>query len=222
MFLVLWAHGRRTDRDTSTGTTGTQEAGAAEPHLGRRDEALPGTRLRGRHGGRDRRDRRCVDDDGLQPFPAQGESLPGPRPGDLRAAHCGGPRPRAGRAAAGRPAPHEPAAHRRTASAERPGRRHGPLPASGAGQPGAELPLARDERGGDHRAGRDPGPGRGPPPYDPETRYTAAAVQTIRDTLFREAARRTSAGESAEAIHGDLRALADRLFDALERGVGAG
>ncbi|MFE3947513.1 TetR/AcrR family transcriptional regulator [Streptomyces sp. NPDC059118] len=61
----------------------------------------------------------------------------------------------------------------------------------------------------------------GRPPYDPETRYTAATVQTIRDTLFREAARRTSAGETAEAVHGDLRALADRLFDALERGVGA-
>ncbi|MFE6667586.1 TetR/AcrR family transcriptional regulator [Streptomyces sp. NPDC057697] len=60
----------------------------------------------------------------------------------------------------------------------------------------------------------------GRPPHDPEARYTAATVQTIRDILFREAARRTSTGETAEAVHADLRALADRLFDALERGVG--
>ncbi|MFD5191653.1 hypothetical protein ACFWMU_26515 [Streptomyces sp. NPDC058357] len=58
-------------------------------------------------------------------------------------------------------------------------------------------------------------------PLSLRTRLRPPSQPTIRDTLFREAARRTSAGESAEAVHGDLRALADRLFDALERGVGA-
>ncbi|MFF9351851.1 TetR/AcrR family transcriptional regulator [Streptomyces sp. NPDC014734] len=61
----------------------------------------------------------------------------------------------------------------------------------------------------------------GRPPHDPEARYTATSVQTIRDTVFREAARRTSAGETVDAVHADLRALADRLFDVLEQGVGA-
>ncbi|MFE2376756.1 TetR/AcrR family transcriptional regulator [Streptomyces sp. NPDC059398] len=58
-------------------------------------------------------------------------------------------------------------------------------------------------------------------PLDPEVRYTAASVQTIRDTVNREAARRTAAGERADAIHPGLRLLAGRLFDALEGGVGA-
>ncbi|GAA1364216.1 TetR/AcrR family transcriptional regulator [Streptomyces beijiangensis] len=57
-------------------------------------------------------------------------------------------------------------------------------------------------------------------PYDPEVRYVAASVQTIRDTLTREAARRTASGERADAIHPGIRALADRLFDVLERGTG--
>ncbi|WP_405776236.1 TetR/AcrR family transcriptional regulator [Streptomyces sp. NBC_00859] len=57
-------------------------------------------------------------------------------------------------------------------------------------------------------------------PDDPEVRYAAASVQTIRDTLTREAARRTAAGEAVEAIHPGLRLLAGRLFDSLEGGVG--
>lgn len=61
----------------------------------------------------------------------------------------------------------------------------------------------------------------GRPAADPELRYIAAAVASIQDLLLRESARRSAAGERADAFRADIRALAVRLFDRLEGGIGA-